>query len=99
LALNISCSRFWKAPGRLSAAITADALVLCRDFQFPEQYREEINKSLSPLNLNLDSFETVDNSCPPHPALGAIDRLKGFIADLNPGPQSAKLPVLQATAL
>jgi len=78
------------------AAIIQNALGFCRELEFPEKYRDEINKTLSLMNLNLDSFNKVDNRCPPHPALAPIDRVKGSVADLNPAPQSAELPDVEA---
>jgi len=53
------------------------------------------------MNLNLDAFKRVDNPCPPHPALTAVERVEGAVEDLVPAPQStnADLPDLQAKQL
>lgn len=72
--------------------------VYTRALEFPEKYLGEINQALAKMNLNLDEFKKVDNSCPPHPALTAVDRVEGAVADLVPGPMgtNADLPDVEA---
>lgn len=50
------------------------------------------------MNLNMDEFKLVNNKCPPHPTLSAVDRVKGEVSDLVPKPQStnANLPDIEA---
>lgn len=72
--------------------------VYSRSLEFPEQYRGEINQALAKMNLNIDEFKLVNNTCPPHPKLSALDTIEGEVSDLVPKPQStnANLPDIEA---
>ena len=63
---------------------SASLILFCRDLEFPERYKEEIQQSLSKLKVNFDELKKVDNSCPPHPTKTAFQKVEGAIDDVNP---------------
>lgn len=67
-------------------------VVFCRDLEFPEEYREEINDALHKLKLDVKDLKLVDNSCPPHPEKTPAEQVEGAIEDINPEKVSTEPP-------
>ena len=66
----------------------------CREREFPEKYRKDVEAALGKVGLSISNLTKVDNTCAPEPKETLFQEIEGAIKDLFPPKEDTAPPPL-----